>query len=102
MARVKLNPVIEEVRGELGDAVFRRTSGGGLSLIKKPDMSGVEWSPAQSAHRRRFQQAIAYARRAMSDPGSSAVYRRVAARQGRQPFRVAVSDYFHGKELLSK
>lgn len=101
MARIKLNPIVEEAHGQLGETVFRRAHDGSLSLMKKPDMSGVEWSPAQRAHRRRFRQAVAYARAAMSDPGKQAVYAEAAAQRGKRPFDLAVSDYFHGKELVS-
>jgi hypothetical protein len=64
-------------------------------------MSKVEWSPAQQEYRQRFKQAIAYAKAAMADPDVRAVYEKQAAEQNRQPFRVAVSDYLKGVDLLS-
>jgi hypothetical protein len=38
----------------------------------------------------------------MADPQASAYYRKVGKKKGRQPFRVAVSDFFAGKNLLKK
>ena len=63
-------------------------------------MSKVKWSKAQKAHRQRFKQAIAYAGEAMSDPKVCAYYEKAAKKAGRQPFLVAVSDSFEGKNLL--
>jgi hypothetical protein len=54
------------------------------------------------AHRQRFKKAIAYARAAMADPTVSKIYERRAAKQNRRPFRMAVSDYLKGNDLLSK
>ena len=63
-------------------------------------MSKVKWSKAQRAHRLRFKKAIAYARDAMADPKVRAHYEKAAKKAGRQAFRVAVSDFFEGKNLL--
>ncbi|NJC94736.1 MAG: hypothetical protein C3F07_14545 [Anaerolineales bacterium] len=93
MAKVKLNPMLEELHGKLGEVVFRRTRKGGISLIRRADMSGVKWSPAQKANRQRFSRAVAYARSAMQDPALSAKYEKAARRSGRRAFEEAVSDY---------
>ena len=65
-------------------------------------MSKVKWSKAQKAYRKRFKQAIAYAQAAMADPKVSKVYEKRAAKENRQPFRMAVSDYLKGNDLLSR
>ena len=96
MAKVKLNPIVEQAHGQVGDMAFRRTPGGGTGLMRKPDMSGVIWSPAQRAHREAFRQAIVYAQAAMADPQARAAYEQAAALKGKRPFDLAVSDYFHG------
>ena len=101
MAKAKLPSWITEIKGSLGDVVFRTSPSGEIIVSKKPDMSKVEWSPAQKAHRRRFKAAIAYANAAMADPDVRAEYEKQAAEQNRQPFRVAVSDYLKGNDLLS-
>ena len=100
MTKAKLNPVLELLTGKMGSMVFRRAHTGKLSLIKSPDMSRVKWSPAQKEHRRRFKQAVAYARAAMADPDIRPIYERMAAEQkkNKRPFDMAVSDYFKRTE----
>ncbi|HCK66336.1 MAG TPA: hypothetical protein DHW49_08720 [Anaerolineae bacterium] len=101
MAKVKLTPIIEEIHGKLGEeTVFRRTHTGGVSLIKKADMSKVKWSKAQKAHRARFKQAVAYAKSAMADVSVRKVYEKQAKKLNKRPFDLAVSDYFKGNNLL--
>jgi hypothetical protein len=100
MARVKLNPIIEQAHGQLGDMVFRRAHSGRISLMRKPDMSKVAWSEAQAAHRERFKQAVAQARAALANPQVRARYEQEAARKGKRAFDLAVSDCYHGRELL--
>jgi len=94
MAKVVLNPVIKSIHGKLGDMVFRRSPTGKPTLIKLADMSNVKWSKAQKAHRQRFKEAVAYARTAMSNSQVRAVYEKLAKKQGKRPFDLAVSDYF--------
>jgi len=52
MAKVRLNPILEQVRGQVGDLVFKRY-GGEVVLSRKPDYEGREWTEAQIAHRER-------------------------------------------------
>jgi hypothetical protein len=101
MAKVTLSPLITGIKGRLGDVVFRVSRSGETFITRSPDMSGVKWSPAQQEQRQRFKAAIAYAKAAMADPQARAVYEKQAAEGNRQPFRVAVSDYFKGIDLLS-
>jgi hypothetical protein len=65
-------------------------------------VSRVKWSEAQKEQRERFRQAIAYAHQAMANPDVRAHYEEVGKKAGRQPFRVAVSDFYEGKNLLEK
>ena len=102
MAKITLSPMFQEIRGRLGDYVFRRTHTGEVILSKVPDMSRVKWSKAQKAHRQRFKKAVAYAKAAMAEPKVRAVYDKMAAKKGKRPFDMAVSDYFKGNDLLSK
>jgi len=102
MAKVDLNPMIEGLHGKLGNTVFRRVHNGTTTATRIPDMSKVKWSEAQVEHRQRFKQAVAYARAAMVDPKVRAEYEKAAAKIGKRPFDLAVSDFFHGKNLLEK
>ncbi len=68
MAKVDLDPMIKGLRGQLGNFVYRLYPNGDTVISKAPDMSNVEWSAAQQAHRQRFKAAIAYAKAAMAQP----------------------------------
>jgi hypothetical protein len=63
-------------------------------------VSNVKWSKAQKASRARFAEAIAYAKQAMADLQVRAHYEKLGKKANRQPFRVAVSDFLAGKNLL--
>lgn len=99
MAKVKLNPALQQIRGRLAGFVYRIRYGE-QTISKPPDMSRVKWSAAQVEHRQRFKLAVAYARRAMSDEEVRMQYTAEAAAKGKRPFDLAVSDYFKGRNLL--
>lgn len=96
-----LNPGLRRLSGKMGDWTYRWRNGQ-QTIMKTPDMTNVEWSEAQNANRRRFAQAIRYAKRAMADPKVRAHYEKLGKKAGRQPFRVAVSDFCAGKNVLEK
>jgi hypothetical protein len=99
MVKVILNPGLRALSGTMGDWTYRRMYGK-QTLMKTPDMSKVKWSKAQEEHRKRFRKAVFYAKRAMADPTARTHYEKIAKKTGRQPFRLAISDYFKGKDLL--
>jgi len=99
--KVELNPTVDKYRGKIGKLTYR-VMYGKQTVMKTPDMSGVKWSKAQKAGRSRFAEAIAYAKQAMADPTASAYYQKIGKKAGRQPFRVAVSDFFADKNMLKK
>jgi hypothetical protein len=99
--KVELNPTVERFRGKIGGMTYRWMYGK-QTAMKTPDMSKVKWSEAQKANRERFSEAIAYARQAMADPKVRVHYEKLGKKAGRQPFRVAVSDFYEGKNLLEK
>jgi hypothetical protein len=65
-------------------------------------MLGVKWSKAQEAHRQRFKEAVAYARAAMAEPKVRRRYEKMAAKSQKRPYDMAISDFFKGRNLLSK
>ena len=99
--KVELNPTVDKYRGKIGKLTYR-VMYGKQTVMKTPDMSNVKWSNAQKTNRQRFAQAIDYARRAMADAKVRAHYEKLGKKAGRQPFRVAVSDFYAGKNLLEK
>ena len=101
MAKVKLNPVLQQLRGQLAGFVYRIRYGE-QTVSKSPAMSKVQWSPAQVEHRQRFRRAVAYAHAALAEPKVRAIYEREAEAKGMRPFDLAVSDYFKGRDLLKE
>ena len=99
MVKVRLHAPVKSMSGKMGIYTYRYTYGK-QTLMKTPDMSKVKWSEAQKASRERFAEAIAYARQAMAEPKVRAHYEMVGKKANRQPFRVAVSDFLAGKNLL--
>jgi hypothetical protein len=87
--------------GTIGGLSYRWMYGK-QTVMKTPDMSNVKWSKAQKANRGRFAEAIAYAKQAMAEPEVRAHYEALGEKANRQPFRVAVSDFLAGKNLLEK
>jgi len=65
-------------------------------------MSKVKWSKAQKRERQRMAEANEYAHAAMADPKVRVVYEKRAAKEKRIPYRVALSDYLKGINLLAR
>ena len=94
MPKVRLAPWLREVYGSMGEEVtFRRTPKGKTSIIKKADMSKVEWSPAQVVQRQRMKEAIAYAQAVLADPERKKDYAKRAKRKKRRAYDEALSEY---------
>jgi hypothetical protein len=101
MTKVRFKPSIEQFQGTFYDVVFKLSPQGKPIVTRRPDMTKVEWSEAQTRQRQHFKEANEYAKAAMADPDVRAVYEKMAAEAGRRPYRLAFSDYFQGKNLLS-
>jgi hypothetical protein len=74
MAKVRLHPLFESLRGTIKGLVFRLSHNGKTSVYMEPDMSRVKWSAAQIAHREHFAEARAYARAALEVPEIRTIY----------------------------
>jgi hypothetical protein len=98
MAKVKLNPILEQIRGKVGDLVFKRY-GDGVVIAQKPDMSGREFSQAQLTAQDRFRQAIVFGKTVMADPEAKALYDEVADAKGKPVFSLTVADFFHAPSV---
>jgi hypothetical protein len=70
-------------------------------FMRKPDMSKVEWSEAQTAHCQRFRETQAYAAAAMASPEVRAQYEKLAEEKDKRPRDLAMSDFFKGNNLLT-
>lgn len=92
MAKISLNPIMERFRGKLGDLVFRRYQNETV-VCRRPDLSGVEPTPAQAAVKLRFRQAAAYASGVFADPLQKEVYQALAENRGIPAFALALTDF---------
>lgn len=94
MAKTRLNPILEQVRGQVGDLVFKRYQGETI-LSRKPDMEGVEPTEAQLAHRERFRQAALYGKMVLADPTTKTIYEQEAKDRGQPVFSLTLADFFN-------
>ena len=98
MAKVKLNPVLEQIRGRVGDLVFRRRTGG-VVVSRNPDRSGLVLSALQEAVRERFRLAALYGNAVYADPAQKEVYLAAAKKRGVTAFALAVGDFLHAPSV---
>jgi hypothetical protein len=94
MARVQLNPVLEQINGQIGDLVFRRYEDK-VVLARKASPNRQEATPAQVATRERFRSAAQYGKLIMADPVLKALYATAAKAKKKPIFSVMVADYLH-------
>lgn len=98
MAKVKLNPIVESVRGGVGDLVFRKLNGDTV-LSGKPDFTNVVATPDQEAHRARFKQAVAYGRMVLADNDAREDYDEAAQVKGKSAFALMVADFMNAPSI---
>lgn len=98
MANVKLNPILERIRGQVGDLVFKRYEDRTI-LSRKADPSGRPPSPAQAAHRERFKQAALYGRMVLADPDARTFYEGEAEERHVPLFSLTIADFFNAPEI---
>lgn len=98
MARAKLSPLLEHLRGAIGGMVFRNY-GGRTVVSARPRPSSKPPSEAQLLQRRAFADGVAYANEALKDPETKAFYVRAAQAAGGNHFARAVSDYLTPPEI---
>jgi hypothetical protein len=101
MTKVKLNSLIAEISGTMGDFYFRKGKKEGEVILAKRPGKSKKPSKAQKAHWDRFSEASDYATAALADPELYAHYEAEARKQDLLPRNVAMSDYLNGKNLLS-
>ena len=91
--KVKLNPMFEEVSGQLGEMVFRELRGETV-VSRKPILSGGP-TENQLEHRERFKQAAAYGKSALADADTRALYEATAKSKNMPVFALTVADFFN-------
>lgn len=94
MAKVKLNPVLERVRGQVGDVVFKRYNDE-VIMARKPDLTGRTPTEGQAAHREQFKLAALYGRTVLADPQKKAVYDAAAKSKYVPAFALTIGDFLN-------
>src|SRR5690349_6573496 len=79
--RIRLHPMFLWIRGKMGEIVYRLSHNGEVSAYPAPDMTGIEWSQAQKAQRRKMAGATAYGQLAIQDPELRQYYVEMAKRR---------------------
>jgi hypothetical protein len=92
MAKVKMNNLIKALSGTVGGLVFRQMPDGSTWASAAPDFSGRKFSPGQTKHQQRFQEASAYARHAAR---REPIYTELAKGTTKNAYNIAISDWFH-------
>ncbi len=98
MARVELNPVLEQIHGQIGDLVFKRYEDK-VVLARKASPSNQEPTPAQLATRERFREGVQYGKLVMADPILKALYAAAAKAKKKPIFSMMVADYLHAPNV---
>ena len=93
----------EAIRGRVGDVVcktYGRGRGRKIILTRVPCFDGYVPTAAQRSRRDRMREATAFAQRVHAAAAARAFYTAAAKKIGRQPFRLAISDFLRGHERL--
>lgn len=98
MARVKLNPILEKVRGKIGDLVFKTVRERGDNL-PYTGLEGVEPTESQMTQRERFRQAALYGKMVLADPETKVLYEEAAKAKGKPVFSLIVADFFNAPSV---
>jgi hypothetical protein len=94
MAKIKTNPVLEQIRGKVGDLVFKRYNQE-IIMTRSPRQSGKAPTASQLAVRENFRLATVYGKSVMADPKTLSLYETKARAQGTPVFALAVADFFN-------
>ena len=97
MAKVGDNIVTTGLSGKLGNLIVFRNRGGNTIVAKAPKKQ-TEWSEAQQQHRLRFQEAVLYAKNAITDEATKQNYK-ASAEEDESAYNVAVADFFNAPHI---
>ena len=100
MAKLLFNPVVQNIRGKIGELVFR-LGRYGPSVGPKAAASSRPPTPAQLTVRQRFKLAAVYAATVMADPAMLASYEPLANARNLDPRILAMADYLNAPEVHS-
>lgn len=91
--KVKLNPMFEQVSGQLGEMVFRELNG--KTVVSRKPLVTAAATENQTEHRERFKQAAAYGKAALADPATRTLYETLARSKNIPVFAMTIADFFN-------
>ena len=100
MAKSKNNVVTHGLSGKVGNMLQFSQRGGKTIVGKIPDRSGVVPSDKQLLVQEKFQEGVLYAKAAIADPATKALYDAVA-NEDQTAFNLALADYCVAPEIKS-
>jgi hypothetical protein len=95
MASTGNNSVTRGLSGAIGKELVFRTIKGKTYACKNPDMSNVIPSKNQTKKRKKFAEAVKFARSIMNDPEKAAAYEK---KPGQRLYHAAIMDYMRRPE----
>lgn len=98
MAESKNNIITHGLSGKVGDLIVFRNRNGKTYVASKPKERTGELSEAQKDHHKRFQQAVIYAKSALTNPETKQAYKE-AANEGESAYNVAVADFMNAPDI---
>ncbi len=97
MAIAKLDPLLTEIHGKIGDLIFRRGPNGQTIISKMPRRSLWIVKKVRKAQKKRLTEAHARCRAMLDDPEIRACYEQEAIRKGKRDYSLALTDVLQGK-----
>ncbi len=92
MAHVKLNPAFDEVRGRIGNLVFKQFADREYVTLMT-DFSGLTVTDAQKAVRDKFRRASWYGKMVMADEQARKLYEELAKSRKQPLFSLIMQDF---------
>ncbi len=99
MAKLTLNSALQGIRGRIDNWVYRRF-GDRMVIARRPEFRG-EATAAQVAVRDKFRAGAAYARGALADPVTQALYQAAAKSRGVSAFAFIMGDFLNSPKVSS-
>ena len=92
MARSENNPLLHQLRGQIGKQIVIKRYGKKTVVSAYPDMSRVKPSKLQKIKRKSFADAVAYAKAINNDPVKKALYKK-KVKKGQRVFNYAIKEF---------
>ncbi len=97
--KVKLNPMFDTAKGQLGGLVFRQVNG--VTIAGRKPAFALEPTIEQAAARARFKQAVEYGKSVMADNTVRPLYEAEARSRNIPVFALTVADYFNAPSITN-